>query len=87
MARGVVDFTLYAHDGSGNQVAARFGGLGDPGCILTAVFMGETSVALATEHEKLKAVGAGLLPGSAIGHEMLIPRLIGSGRVVVEEQN
>lgn len=87
MARGTIDFIFYASDDAGNKLKIRFGGLGDPGCILTAVFMVETSLVLAKDHASLPVVGAGLLPGTAIGQEKLIPRLLDSGRVMIEELN
>lgn len=84
MERGSYDFRLIASDDEGQQEVLRFAGLGDPGCLQTAILQGEVAYCLAVEYAALDRVGAGLTPGIALGQERLVPRLRATGRILIE---
>lgn len=84
MASGFMDFRTTAYDAQGNKLAMRMAGLGDLGCILTAVFQGESAACLAKECAGAPLVGAGLTPVAVMGAERLADRLRQSGRVLID---
>ena len=84
MAKGFVKFTTTASDLlHGHSLSMTMAGAGDPGCILTAIFMGESAALLAEDFNKTALKGAGLTPVAVLGADRLRARLQESGRVAI----
>jgi len=76
--KGFFRIELYGETPSGERYRARVAAQGDPGYKATALMLGESSLCLALDRERLPSSGGVLTPATAMG-SVLIDRLKAAG--------